>query len=299
MREYTGGPVTEPGLYGGMPEDAYHSDLVPDGSLSVSGAKLLIPPVPPAKYKWARDNGRLPTKAQRLGTVTHGLALCTGQPVAVLEFDDRRTNKYKAAEAEALDAGQLPVLRKDYDEAKAIADALRLHPTAGALLEGVEAEVSGFWTDPEFGIWQRMRMDGMRMDYDMPTIVDLKTSKDASPEAFAKSVHEYGYFRQDPHYREGLAAALGCQWDDIDFIFIVVETEPPYLVATYRVSDGTEEGTRDDIALGREQMRIAREIFADCQASGNWPGYSLEIETLQLRRYDRQQAERTVNEWYR
>ncbi|HUC63306.1 MAG TPA: recE, partial [Alphaproteobacteria bacterium] len=94
-----------------------------------------------------------------------------------------------------------------------------------------------------------------------------------------------------PHYRDGLAACLGCDPDDIDFVFVVVETEPPYLVATYRINTA-------DAELGREQNRIAREIYADCTASGIWPGYSEEIEELQLRYYDRQRIKREIDEWH-
>jgi hypothetical protein len=297
MPEFTG-TVTQPGLYGDIPEAVYHADCVEGGSLSVSGAKLLLPPSVPAKYQYAREHGRESTPSQRLGTVAHALTL--GTPVddyAVLGFDTRtRSKAYMAAEKEVLDAGKKVLLRKEWDEAVAISDALLTHPTAGALLQGIRAEVSMFWRDPEFDIWLRGRMDAFRLDGETPTIVDLKTSKDASPDAFAKSVHEWGYHRQHPWYCEGLAAAVGCEPRDVDFIFAVVETEPPYLVATYRLSDGTDGP--NDVALGREQNRIAREIWRDCTATGRWPGYSLEIEQLELRRYDRQQAERTVNEWY-
>lgn len=291
--------ITKPCLVGDMDEDWYHLDPVPEsegGSLSVSGAKILLEAGGPAKYKWARDHGRLPTKSQRLGTVAHGLALGTGQEVAVLEFENRRTNKYREAEEEAIAAGQFPVLRKDYDEARAIADALLLHPVAGGLLDGADPEVSMFWVDEEFGIWQRGRMDALSSEFETPVIVDVKTSKDAGPDAFARAIHEYGYFRQDPHYREGLASHLGCEWRDVDFVFAVVESDPPHLVAIYRVSDGTDGP--DDVGLGREHMRIAREKYADCTDAGVWPGYDEDIKSLQLRRYDRQQTEREINEWH-
>jgi len=290
--------ITEPGIYD-IPETEYHADCVPaeaGGSLSVSGTKLLLPPVPPAKYAYAREHGHLPTKAQKLGTLAH--AMTFRQPTghyAALDYDAWNAAGCKAAKAEALDAGRTPVLRKEWDEAVAISGAIRSHPTAGPLLAEGEAEQSMFWRDPEFGIWLRMRADFTTW-FHMPTIVDLKTTKDASKDGFAKSVHDYGYHRQDPWYRQGWAAQLGCDWRDIDFIFAVVETEPPYLVATYRISDGTDGP--DDVGLGLEQCRIAREIYRDCTASGSWPGYSEEIETLELPRYRRLDTERQVNEWH-
>jgi hypothetical protein len=306
MPEFTG-IVTEPGLYPDVPEHLYHADPVAHewGSLSVTSAKLLVPPSPAAKFDYARKHRREPSDAMKLGTVTHALALGTPLDIKVLDFKDRtRSKAYVKAETEALDAGLMPVLRKDYDEALAMATAILTHPTAGALLGAAEdREVSGFWTDPEFGIWQRMRMDALSLAaWEMPTGIDLKTSKDASREGFAKSVADYGYHRQDVHYRQGLAACLGISdWRDVDFVFVVVESEPPHLVAHYRVSDGSpgEYGAPapDDVALGLEQMREARERFRHCSQAGIWPGYSEEIETLELPRYKRQQMEREINEY--
>lgn len=296
MPEFTG-VVTEPGLYPDIPEGKYHRDPVGHewGSLSVTAAKLLVPPAPAAKFDYARRHGKLPSKAQKLGTLAHALTL--GQPlpaIAVLDFENRtRTKKFMAAEEEALAAGKQVVLRKEMDEAQAIADAVHANATAAGLLADAEPEVSMFWVDPEFGIWQRGRMDAYSPDiWEMPVIVDLKTSADASEEGFAKSMADYGYVRQYVHYRQGLAAALGCDPEDIDFIFVVVESEPPYLTATYRPHE-------QDIDRASHQLRAARERFRDCSRSGIWPGYSEEIETLELPYYKRQQAERDLNDWFR
>lgn len=303
MPEFTG-LVTDPGLYPDIPEGKYHADPVAHewGSLSVTSAALLVPPRPAAKFDHLRKNGRLPSAAMKLGTLAHALTLGTPVgPIAILDFENRtRTKAFNAAEKEALDAGKQVVLRKEWDEANALADAIRTHPTAGALLEAApDREVSGFWLDSEFGIWQRMRMDALAKEsWAMPTIVDLKTTKDASPEAFGKSVAEWGYHRQDVHYRQGLAACLKCDWRAIDFVIVCVETEPPYLVATYRLSDGSEPHTPDDVGLGLEQMRAARERFRACSEAGIWPGYSEEIERLELPRYKRLNMEKDVNEWF-
>jgi hypothetical protein len=293
------GPVTSPGIYA-MDEAHYHSDPVPEaagGSLSVSGAKLLLPPSVPAKFAYAREHDGKGSDAMDTGTVVHGMVLGTGQEVEVIHADDWRKKAVQEQRDEAAAAGKLPMLARHHAEARAIADAVLKHPVTGALFAWGDAEQSMFWRDEEFGIWLRGRMDLSTVIGDVPTIVDLKTSKDASKEGFAKAVADYGYHRQDPHYREGLAAVLGCDWRTVDFIFAVVETEPPYLVATYRVSDGTEGP--DDITLGREQNRIAREVYADCTRAGVWPGYSEEIENLPLRHYDRQRIERQINDWHR
>lgn len=281
--------ITEPGLYLDIPEDQYHMDPVQGGSLSVSGAKLLLQA--PAKYDYARRHPHQSTKAMDLGTTVHGLVLGKGADIAVLHYDDRRTKAYKADEEFALAAGRVPMLAKDYDEARAIADAVLKHPTAGGLFTQGDAEVSMFWRDEEFGIWLRGRADYMTYFGETPTIVDFKTTADASAEEFARSVYKYGYHRQDPHYREGWASILGCDPDSIDFVFVAVETEPPYCLAQYRVIP-------EHVELGREQNRIARERFRDCQERDVWPGYSEEIEDLELPRYGVQRIEKDINDWY-
>ena len=289
--------ITAPCIVGDMDEDWYHADPVEGGSLSASGAKILLQPGGPAKYKYLRDHGKESTPAQRLGTVAHGLVLGVGADVHILEYENRRTKKCQEEEAEARKAGKLPVLRKEHDEARAIADALLMHPTARGLLEGCDPEVSMFWQDPEFLIWLRLRADALSQQFGVPLIGDVKTSADASPAKFAKSVKEYGYYQQDPWYREGWAHHLGCDWREIDFVFIVVESDPPHLVACYRIDD-LDLGDVD-VRLGREQNRIAREKFRDCTLSGTWPGYSQEIEPLSLRHWDRKEIESEINDWHR
>ena len=290
MPEWTG-TFAGAGLYPDLPEDLYHRDVVPEGSLSVTSARLLLPPSVPAKFKWAREHPHKSTAAMDLGTTVHGMALGTGAEVAVVQADSWRTKAAQNERDEAEGLGMVPMLAKDYAEAKAIADAMLAHPTAGALLEGVDPEVSMFAVDPEFGIWLRGRADAVTMAYSMPTVVDVKTTKDASPAGFAKSVADFGYHRQDPWYRQLWAAILGCDPDEIDFVFAVVETEPPYLVATYRVDAAA-------VDVGREQNRIAREVYADCTESGIWPGYSEEIEDLELPYYKRRQMEREISDWH-
>jgi hypothetical protein len=285
--------ITEPGLWPDMDEDWYHGDPVTGGSLSVSGAKLLLQA--PAKFDYARRYGSKHSKSMDTGTRVHALVLGKGEEhLALLPYEEYRTDEAKAARDAAIAAGKIPTKPREMDEAQAIADAVLRHPTAGGLLTEGDAEVSMFWRDDEFGINLRGRADYMTHFGGLPTIVDFKTTKDASPEGFAKSAADFGYHRQDPHYREGWATLLGgdCDWQDIDFVFACAETEPPYLVATYRI-------TPEHVELGREQNRIARERFRDCQKNDVWPGYSEEIEDLELPRYAVQRIEKDINEWFR
>ena len=97
--------ITKPGIYD-IPEDEYHRDCVPaelGGSLSSSGAKLLLPPNCPAIFDYQRRHGKRPSKAMELGTVVHGMVLGTGQPVEVLDFPNYTSGDAKKAKAKAID----------------------------------------------------------------------------------------------------------------------------------------------------------------------------------------------------
>lgn len=291
MPEWTGA-FAGAGLYPDIPEDAYHRDVVPEGSLSVSGAKVLIEDGGPAKYDYQRRHGGKSTKAMDLGTTVHGLVLGNGPEIAVLDFPNYTTKAAKEARDEWLRLGSVPMLAKDYLEAEAIAQAVLNHDVAGGLFAPGEfdPEVSMYWRDDEFGIWCRGRMDAHTLIDTTPTVGDLKTADDASKDGFAKAVERYRYDMQDVHYRTGLAACLGCDPEDCDFIFAVVETHPPYLVATYRTT-----WWRD---MGRDSLRIAREKYRDCTDAGIWPGYSQDIEDLEVPRYARTRIERTISDYF-
>ena len=265
--------ITAPRIVGDMDEDWYHSDPVPEalgGSLSSSGAKLLLPPNCPAIFDYQRRNGKRPTKAMELGTVVHGMILGTGQPVDVHDFKDWTTKAAKEAKAKSLEAGHVPMLTEKYAEAEAIAQAVTDHPTAGALFAEGDSEMSGFWQDEEFGVWRRCRWDHVTP---YGEVADLKTCASAAPDDVAKSMHEFGYYMQNPWYRDGYAALFG--EEPRDFLNVFVSTEPPYLITIARLPD-------EHVDLGRQRCRAALEKYRDCTAAGVWPAWSDDITDIPL-----------------
>lgn len=291
MPEFTG-VITEPGLYPDIPEDAYHADPVPGGSLSVTSSKLLLPPSCPARYAYARDHGGRHIKAMDAGTRAHALVLGKGsEHMELLDYPDYRTKKAQDDKKAAIAAGKIPTLPHELDEARAIADAVRADELAGALFAEGDAEQSLFWRDPQWDIWLRARMDWLTWFDGWPCIVDLKTTSDASPDEFAYSVGKYRYYMQDPHYRDGLGAVLGCDPDDIEFLFAAVETEPPHFVMVHRLDPG-------DAELGRACNQIAREIYRDCSESGLWPKWSASVNDLSLPYTARGRIKREIDDYH-
>src|SRR5690606_37760265 len=70
--------VTKPGLIHNMPDATYHSDPVPAGSLSSTGARLLLDS--PARYHHELNN-RQGRRAFDVGHVIHTKILGTGAPI--------------------------------------------------------------------------------------------------------------------------------------------------------------------------------------------------------------------------
>lgn len=154
----------------------------------------------------------------------------------------------------------------------AMRDAVMDHPMARALLTnrpGV-AEHSVYWNDPITGELCRCRPDFWRED---DVIVDVKTTDDASPEGFAKSIANWRYDVQDPYYRDGIKLATGRTIKA--FVFLAVEKKFPHAVGCYVLD-------QESIELGRAQYRADLNRFHECRVSATWPGYGDKIQTITL-----------------
>ena len=156
------------------------------------------------------------------------------------------------------------------DKALAMVNQLFAHPTASKLLSNGTAEQSLFWKDEDTGYKCKARID---FESNMGYLVDLKTSRDASKAEFSRSIAKFGYHRQNAMYRDGYIAVT----DKIPkgFIFVVVESDPPYPVGVYSLDpDGVEKG--------QDEYKELLAEFAQCQKNDNWPAYSDQVETIEL-----------------
>jgi hypothetical protein len=276
--------ITEPGVYD-MPDDVYHADPVPGGSLSASGAKKLLPPSCPARFRYDRDNPPQPSSAMELGSAAHKLVLGIGAQLVLVDADNYRTKAAQETAKTARAAGMVPLLPQEMAAAAAMADAIRAHPLAGALFApgSGRPEQSLFWVDHLTGIWRRARLDWLPFPrYDgsgrlaRPVIADLKSCASAEPGAIARAVSKFGYAIQAPWYCDALAA-LGPHPDPA-FVFVFVESDPPHLITVAHLED-------DSMAAGRKLGRLACERFRDCAKDDLWPAYSekpTDIEEIRL-----------------
>ncbi len=258
----------------------YHSG---DG---VSKSDLDLIHTCPEKYRYKKDNpeeGKTP--ALIFGAMVHKLILEPAEFIleyAVEPVCDRRTKEGKELYSEylAVKGKREAVSAEDYEKALDMAKAVMANPKAAALLSGGETEKSYYWTDERTGILCKCRPDKVNKGY----IIDLKTTEDASPEGFSKSLNNYRYHVQAAWYLRGYEAVTGVKPEG--FVFIAVEKKPPYSVAVYICNDLTAD-------IGAEEADHDLDIYASCQASGCWYGYgggnndvmSIDLPQWKLRQY--------------
>ena len=253
-----------------MPDEVYHADPIPEGSLSVSMAKMLVQPGGPAKLRWQLDTPRQPKATFDFGHAAHLLVLGKGLPIRVIPEDHlavngaASTSKAKGFIEAVRAEGGIPLKPEAAAQVVAMADKILANPEAVAVLraEGVQHEVSAFARDASSGVYLRCRFDSIA-----PSVVgDYKTALSADPYLFARrTMLSYGYHMQAAHYSD-MAVAVRLVDVDTPFRFVVQEKEAPYLVSVVTVGD-------DYLTLGRREMRKAIELWAECTRTGVWPGY--------------------------
>lgn len=283
--------IDHDGVYDGMSDEQYHGHR---DSLSSSGARKLLPPSCPALFQWERDNVRPPKRSFDIGHAAHQRVLGVGPDLVVVQkaakdgtlsdAGDYKTTSAQEHRDEIRASGAVPLLRKELDAVNAMAAAILEHPLAAVLFDpdrGGKPEQSLFWTDPDFGVLRRARTDWLpaygAVSSGRLIVPDYKsTATSASKTAIAKSVKSFGYHQQDDWYRaviRGLELA-----DDVAFVFVFQETSPPFLVNVAEI-DGPS------LRVARELNLRALDVYADCSARDEWPGYSDEIELVGLPPY--------------
>jgi hypothetical protein len=241
-----------PGIYEDMDEPTYLGDR---DSLSASGAKSLLKS--PAHFRlpqWFSD-------AADLGSAFHTETLGVGQEVVIVDAASWRGKEAGAAQAEARAAGKAPILAKDVPTVKAMAKAVREHPTASRLLsQPGRPELSAFWADPEWGITRRCRVDYLT---DSGVNVDLKSIVSASRSKIQRAVVDFGYDLSAAWYEDVLR---GAGVDVTATAFVFCEKTPPYRVRVVELAP-------EFIDRGRRLVERALAIYRDCVESGEWPAY--------------------------
>ena len=252
--------TNQPQTIRGMSNEEYHS--LP--SISKSGLDLIRKA--PALFKWTRDNPTEPTEAMRWGTLVHTAILepdTLEERTIIAPVVDRRTTQGKAdwAAFQIEAKGREIVTADEIDGLRATRDAVWTHPATSKALGMIrEVETSIFWQDECTGIECRCRPDAIMTN---GTILDVKTTKDARPDEFAKSIANYRYHVQAAFYADGFKAAFG--EPPRGFAFLAVEKTRPFLCALY-VLDAKA------VLRGRSEYEADLDVLKRCRETDTWPG---------------------------
>jgi len=296
----------EPGVYGEISNSDYHSGP----GISKSGLDLIRRSPAHYQYAISADNDNQPTPAQQIGTAFHTLLLephlfdeqyalpCEMPLDALVTTDDLKAalkecgekvsgnkpeliERLKAVRPDVIiadeikqsyavqNAGRIIIPHETNSQLWAMREAVMAHPAASKLMSVPgKAEQSVYWNDPVTGELCRCRPDWWRDD---DILVDVKTTEDASPEEFARSILSWRYHVQDPFYTDGIFQAIGRV--PRGFVFLVVEKKPPHAVAVYVLD-------RESRELGRAEYRADLNRYAECKRTGVWPAYADDIQPI-------------------
>ncbi len=223
----------------------------------------------PAHYLHTLTNKRKDTSALNTGSALHTLVF---EPETYAErFTTYTASKSKgegarkaweAFQTEAKGRG-LTILDADEEaRAQGCATAIRTKARAYIAPSKGRAEIPITWTDPETGLLCKARLDWLTIDR---LLIDLKSTRSTEEHAFANQAWKLGYFHQQIFYSMGVATATGCALDEVPFLFVAVESEPPYDVAMFEPCEETRYAALEDVRKLLAQL-------AECQRRQMWPG---------------------------
>lgn len=131
-------------------------------------------------------------------------------------------------------------------------DNLREHARAMKLLRG-ERHVVITWEDEETGLPCKCQLDTVSQ---WRILTDLKTTRDARPTEFAKSVWNFGYHIQAEWYRRAWERLTGELWP---FTFVAVQTSPSYAVEAFDLAPIWYDMAQQQIREGMRRLARAYE----------------------------------------
>lgn len=273
-------PVIRPGVYPDIPAVAYHRDICPVPSLSAGVAEALVNESP--LHAWTRHPRLNPNHTEEhsskfdIGTAAHALLLEGIDRMEICPFDDWKKGAAREQRDDARARGLIPVLLHQAEEIMLMVEAAKkafaaCEDLAGySLAEGM-AEQTLVWTESSHRnldllgaeIWLRCRPDWMPPDRRI--IVDAKfTATSANPEAFARQIVSMAYDLRASFYLRGNRETDGAE--DAKYLFLVQEIAPPYATAIIGMPPAF-------IAMGDEKVEAALNLWRQCMATDEWPGY--------------------------
>jgi|TARA_Y100000033_G_scaffold50021_1_gene59512 Fe-S cluster biosynthesis and repair protein YggX len=265
------------GLFNGVAESVYRAD----SALSTSDLKGIGNPYE-FQQKMAGKYSSFDTTSMRTGRLYHMYALEPDRWTAEVatcpdEFSDKRKKASKEWWAKQANKGVTIIKEEDLEAIQAMHKNLMDQPMVGECLEEGETEVSVFAKNIVKGVDAKCRIDCLYSIGRERTVVDIKTTRKggSSPREFKMTSRRLKYHWQEANYRR-IAHKAG--YPISDWLWAVVETEPPYTASVYRFS-------KHDLLMANTELDEAYSKLKSCLDLNAWPGYT-PTEPLTLNIYD-------------
>ena len=224
----------------------------------------------PFHYKKLLERKEPPTKSMIIGSAFHSLLLegelhreqydvfAKPEPDKTMSA---KANKEAFKDLEMLNPDKIILMEDDANIISNMAEEVNKVKGARDLLKlKGEVEESIYLTVDKTKI--KIRPDKYTKD---GILIDVKTTKNAHPDAFRRDCLTYHYDLQLAFYADMLQKVTGTEFKDI--FIIAVENNYPYACQVYGCS---EIGFID---IGRQRYQKAMEIYKECLKSGKYPGY--------------------------
>lgn len=283
--------ITEPGIYV-MPAPIYHGDPVRGGSLSRSGAKMMLAPSCPRKFQHERDHGRPESDDFDYGHAAHQVVLGEGDPIAVApdEFKDWRKSAAQAFKRQAYADGKVPLLASQHDRVLSMAAAILADEDAARAFapgSGVP-EVVLIWRDVQTGVMLRVMVDWL--PHPRPgeryAVPDYKSCMKGDLVAVARAIDDFRYHWQIDWIETGIVE-LGIDPDPVGYLVFQEKMEPFIITMTQ------PDGKARTIAAARNRQAI--NLFRECTETNYWPKYATGIPETALPGYSEAREWREIS----
>jgi exodeoxyribonuclease VIII len=276
-------PQTEDSVFVATSEELSSQDYH-DESGHVSSSQLIHVLRTPAHFLYHSLQGSSEeSDLMRMGTAVHCMVLEPNEfqnryVMAPRHYDKRR--KVDLAELDAI-ASQYPgrtILEpSEQVTLKKIVEGLRNHAKARQVLAAKgQSELSIFWRDDLTGLDLKVRIDRLVEIGSTGMMLEVKSTDNASPEAFARKIVDMDYDLRAVMYADGVQKAYGFT---PAIAWLVIERETGF-VAMY-------QPTAKMLQRARRRYEEARIAVAHAKSLNSWPAYQTgeSIETIDLPRW--------------
>ena len=247
-----------------------------------------------SRHRSESNNSFSPTASMRIGSMVHKYILegsdafdiCYAQPPAdgLRKPTSAQLTAKKPAEKtleqiaswdeyEKSCAGKITTNPDELATAKRCISSIEQSPVAQALLNQTTSTEQTIIYDLQ-GVPMRSRLDGVTND----SVIDIKTTTDASIDGFRRSIVKYNYGLQAYIYSCAFYKAYGKF--PKEFVFICVETIAPYHIGIYTLPNKY-------MSSMKHKAHDALMRFKNCNKHDVWPGYNNDHKVeLPIRVYD-------------